>query len=359
MKKLLVICGSTATGKTSLALILAKKFNGELISADSKQLYRRMDIGTGKDIPKNFEFRISNLEFKRTKIGYYTNGSTCLWGYDLVDPKEEFSVAHYVKIANKVVKNIWKRKKLPIIVGGTGLYMKGLIDGIETSQVPKNENLRESLENKSVSDLQNMLKKVDPKKLKRMNKSDRNNPRRLIRAIEVAKCNKYTEGVSMIRIIDTDKIDILFIGLSAPGDFLNERIEKRVEDRLSAGLEKEIENLLKSGVGWDSQAMQSLGYRQWGEYFEKYTDSGCENGNTEGTKEKSEDTEKEITEGTREPKVTERKKAIENWTRAERQYAKRQMTWFKKDKRINWFDISKKGWKKEVENTVFRWHNNN
>ena len=110
MNKLLIICGPTATGKTKLALRLAKKFDGELISADSRQVYKGMDIGTGKDVPNNFKFKISNLKLKNIDIGYYTDGEIRLWGYDLIDPKDKFSVSGYAEIINKVLKNIYKRK---------------------------------------------------------------------------------------------------------------------------------------------------------------------------------------------------------------------------------------------------------
>src|SRR5687767_6639381 len=124
MKKLLVICGPTATGKSSLAFKLARKFNGELISADSRQVYIGMDIGTGKEWGEGVE----------------------IWGYDLVDPDKEFSVAQYLRFATKKISDIEKRGKLPILVGGTGLYIKGVVDGIPTVDVPRNKKLREILE---------------------------------------------------------------------------------------------------------------------------------------------------------------------------------------------------------------------
>ncbi len=357
MKKLLVIYGPTATGKTSLALSLARKFNGELISADSRQVYKGMDIGTGKDIPKNARFKILDLGYTNKKLGYYEIQETKLWGYDLVEPERDFSVAQYISIAEKIINNIWNRKKLPILVGGTGFYIKGVVDGINTLQIPRNEVLRRALEEKSADELLKILTKTDPVKSERMNVSDRKNPRRLIRAIEVAKYNKNIKTVLMIRIISTDEIESLFIGLTAPRDLLNERIEKRVEDRLKQGIEKEIVNLLKGGVSSNGQSMQSLGYKQWKDYFEKFYDFGYEKRNTENTEEKSEDIEIDNTEGTELTENTERKKATELWKQAEKQYAKRQITWFKKDKRIRWFDISKKNWRNDVEKVVREWHN--
>src|SRR3989338_7231362 len=161
MNKLFVVWGPTATGKTELALNLAKKFSGVLGSADSRQGYRQMDIGTGKD---------------KHKTGN-------ILGYDLVSPRDEFSVAAYVKFARRAVRQIWRQKKLPILVGGTGFYIKGVVDGIGTSSVPRNLNLRKSLEKKSAEELFEILSAEDPIKAASMNQSDSKNPRRLIRAI--------------------------------------------------------------------------------------------------------------------------------------------------------------------------------
>src|SRR4030043_1021657 len=188
MKKLLVICGPTATGKTSLALSLARKFNGESVSADSRQVYKGMDIGTGKDLPKNSKFQISKskMGFKNLNLGFYTLSGVRLWGYDLVEPTQDFSVAHYIKIAQKIIENIHKRGKLPILVGGAGLYIKGVVDGIDTADIKRNIKVRKDLEGKTNCDLYALLLNVDIERALRMNESDRKNPRRLVRAIEIS-----------------------------------------------------------------------------------------------------------------------------------------------------------------------------
>ncbi len=301
MNKLLVICGPTATGKTNLAGVLAKKFDGELVSADSRQVFRGMDIGTGKD---------------------YINGVK-IWGYDLVSPKREFSVSKYLKFANKTIEDILKRGKLPILVGGTGLYIKGVVSGIPTVNIPRNEELRKQLETKGVNELFENLASMSPTRAGNMNSSDRKNPRRLIRAIEIAQYS-ITKGFKQKTSVIN--YDVLMIGLTAPDNMLNEKIERRVDDRVRDGIKEEIKKLLKSGVNWEDQSMFSLGYRQWRDYFEG-------------------DVEEDV--------------VISEWKKEERKYAKRQMTWFKKERNIIWFDVTSNEYPWNVEKIVSVWHNTN
>jgi len=294
--KLLVICGPTATGKTRLALYLAKVFNGEIISADSRQVYQGMDIGTGKEWGQGVK----------------------IWGYDLVAPTQEFSVAHYAKIAREIIKDIWQRQKLPILVGGTGLYLEAVTAGFETLDVGRNQELRATLKNKSAHELFTILGHLDARKARSLNFSDKQNPRRLIRAIEVAQTRKVSKEKKPF------KADILWIGLKAPRALLQKRIAERVEKRLEQGFEKEVEKLLEEGVSWQSQAMTSLGYRQWRDFLEG-----------------------------RETK----KEAMLKWQKEEEKYAKRQMTWFRRNKKIKWFDISLgEKLKENVEKTVEKWY---
>ncbi|MBI4157664.1 tRNA (adenosine(37)-N6)-dimethylallyltransferase MiaA [Candidatus Woesebacteria bacterium] len=318
MGKLLVICGPTSVGKTSLALSLAKKFNGEILSADSRQVYRGMDIGTGKDLPSGAKPKIPWFK----NFGYYEVNGVKIWGYDLADPGEGFSVAQYVRFSEKIMADITKRKKLPIVVGGTGLYIKAITDGIPTVFVPRNERLRKNFSKKPQVELFEILAQLDSIKAGSMNTSDRRNPRRLIRAIEVATWELKHKGPS-----PEDKKkkirNTLFIGLMAPREVLFERISARVEERVKAGIKKEINNLLKKGLSWKDQAMTSIGYRQWSEYF-----SG-------------EKTEEEIKT---------------KWTDEEKKYAKRQMAWFKREKRIVWFDTSTKNYRRKLEKVVEKWY---
>jgi tRNA dimethylallyltransferase len=319
MNKLLVICGPTATGKTGLALHLAKVFNGELISADSRQVYKDMDIGTGKDLPKSAKFKKSLFS-----PPCYEIDGVKVWGYDLVSPKKDFSVAHYTKLAKKIIKNIWKNNELPILVGGTGLYIKAVIDGIPTANVPKNVDLRKNLRQRSTNELFEILAQLDPIKAASLNISDKKNPRRLIRAIEVAQWMiKPTSKIGKVDKLDLEKDNILFVGVKGTDGEIKKRVKKRVNKRLKQGIIKEIKNLLKKGVKWNHQAMDALGYKQFKQYFEG------------------------------EKKLDEVKS---DWIRDEVKYAKRQMTWFRKDKRITWFDVGKKDYEKKIEKLVGKWY---
>jgi len=303
-EKLLVVCGPTATGKTRLALSLANMFNGELVSADSRQVYKFMNIGTGKDIPDNFQFSNFNFEDK-SSVGCYEYKNIRIWGYDLAEPCDEFSVSQYVNFANKVISNILSRKRLPILVGGTGFYISGVVDGFGTVNIPRNLKIRNALYKLPVSKLQEKLKEIDINKFSSLNNSDIKNPRRLTRAIEVALSGEKREH-KKIR-----KYDVLFIGLFLDRDKLRKRITKRIEDRIKNGFEKEIE-FLKQKNFFNCVPLTTLGYKNWPD--------------------------------------------VEKWKIEEYKYARRQMTWFKKDKRIIWFDVSEKGCLKKIEKMVKRWY---
>lgn len=316
--KLLVICGPTSTGKTSLGLRFAKKFNGEIVSADSRQVYREMNIGTGKDLPKGAKLKKDFF----AKWGYYEVDGIRVWGYDLVDPKNEFSVAQYLKIAHKFISDIYKRSKMPILVGGTGLYIKGVVDGIPTASVPRNKGLRKNLERRSADELFDTLASLDSVKAGSLNSSDRKNPRRLIRAIEIAQYQLTKKEVPSMHTASLN-YDTLFVGLFAPGEVLNHRITTRVAQRVVMGIKDEIRKVLRHGVKWEDQAMVALGYGEWRDFFEG---------------------------------VVSENEVISQWERAEKNYAKRQMTWFKKDKRVNWFDITAKSYPNVVEKMVQKWY---
>ena len=243
---------------------------------------------------------------------------------DLVDPKGEFSVAQYLKIAHRIIDDISKRGAFPILVGGTGLYIRGVIDGIDTADVPKNNKLRKNLEGKSVNELYEKLSQLDSLKAGSFNSSDKKNPRRLVRAIEIAQYQLTKKFVTSARHTIGNNFDVLRIGLTAPKEFIDRRIVKRVIDRLDKGIKTEVENLLKSGVTWENQAMMAMGYGLWRDYFEG-----------------------DVTED----------QILAEWARDEVRYAKRQMVWFKKDRRITWFDITDPEFLINVESLVKKWYN--
>ena len=332
MNKLLVICGPTAVGKTSLGIKLAERFSGEVVSADSRQVYKYMDIGTGKDLPVNSKFQIPNFKFQISnyKIGYYEIDGVKVWLLDVVEPDYQFSVADYVKCANLVIKDIWERGKLPILVGGTGFYVKAVIDRVETIGVKPDWRLRKKLQNSKMPKLQEMLRNLDTEKWEGMNQSDRSNPRRLIRAIEIAKQTQNSKLKVQDHNLNLKTDKILFIGLMVPNEVLYQRIDKRVNERVKEGIVEEIKELLKKEYTWENSVLgQTIGYKEWKEYFKNSQQLTINN------------QLKEV--------------IIQRWKYAEHGYARRQMTWFKKDKRIHWFDISEKGWENEVERLIEKW----
>ena len=280
---MIIITGQTATGKTKLALEFVQKHNGELINFDSRQIYKYLDIITGKDIPK-------------TKI----------WLYDIVTPDQYFSSFDFVKQARPIIDDIKKRGKTPILVGGTYLYLKHLLYGIDDDNSPPNFELRKKLNNKSVKELQDILTKIDVQSINRLNNSDLNNPRRLIRKIEITSNRKGTLLYKVRPYIRTD-LPKTFIGLKYKNkDKIRQTIIKRVEERLKNGAIGEVKNILKMGYKETDPGMKTIGYQQIIKYLNK-----------------------ELTKG----------KAIDNWVNKEVKYAKRQLTFMKKDKNISWREI--------------------
>ena len=287
MKKAVVIVGPTAVGKTSLALKLAKKFNTDLISADSIHVFKSLDIVSGKDKDEFLDINVKLI--------------------DVIPPTKSFSVSQFQTLAVKALEEISKEKKLPIIVGGTGLYVKSLIDGIETSEVKPNLDLRRKLEAYSLEELQKKLKSLDKKVFESMNESDRKNKRRIIRRIEIINSRIMNHES---RIKKENGFEFLQIGLELPREILKENIDKRVGERIKNGGIKEAKNLFKDYKNLTQQVKDANGYRQLFEHFLG---------------------------------LTSLKQAIEKWKISEYHHAKNQMTWFKKDKRITWFEADKKG----------------
>ncbi len=315
MNKLLVILGPTATGKTDLGLSLAKKLNGELIACDSRQVYKGLDIGTGK------------LPGEKVKVekgeGYWVLDGVKIWLYDVVDPKKQYTVVEYIDDAKKAVENIIKRSKLPIIVGGTGLYLRGLLEGFSNLGKPVDLKLREELEKLSLQQLQGRISTLSPIQFEKLNNSEKNNKRRLIRQIELISMYPYISTNTELLGLSKD-FDILKIGLTAPRSDLNQRIDLRIISRINFGMIKEALDLKNRGVSTKRMKELGLEYGILADYLD-----GLIN---------------------KEELITVLQNKIH-------QYAKRQLTWFKKEKEVSWFDITVKNYSQKVVKQASNWYN--
>ncbi len=248
MNHVLVIVGPTASGKSALAVRLAKKFNGEVISADSRQVYKGLDIGTGKITKKEMRGVPHHL-------------------LDVSSPKKNFSAGDYVRHARSSIKEVAARGKLPIVVGGTGFYVDSLLGRIDLPNVPPNKKLRDSLAKKTAPQLFAMLKKKDPKRARAMDtQSERNNPVRLIRALEVATAPKSSKSKNVARF---DLGTVLWIGISPSATLLEKKIRTRLLSRIKDGMVAEARRLKKSGLSYKRMRELGLEYRSLADLLEK------------------------------------------------------------------------------------------
>lgn len=284
--KILVILGQTATGKSDLAILLAKKYNGAIISADSRQVYKGMDLGSGKVIKDS-----ASKEFSSEGISHYL--------IDVADPKKDiFSLSDFLKQSSKALREIQKQNKLPIICGGTGLYISAFIENWQLPKTKPDWQLRKNLESCSLGELFSRLKKLDPE---RASKIDPKNKRRLIRSLE----NIIQSGTPMAPITKKESLgDFLLIGLKRENKTLKKLIRLRLNRRLRLDMCREIENLKQAGV--TSERLESFGleYRYLNRYLEK--------------------------------KLTYQEMK-EQLTTAIYHFAKRQNTWFKRIPNVHWF----------------------
>jgi len=276
--KLIVVLGPTASGKSEIAVRLAKKFEGEVISADSRQVYKGMDIGTGKITKKEMQ-----------GIPHYL--------LDVASPKKRFTVVQYRKLAIIAINKIFKKKKIPVLCGGTGFYIQAVVDGIVIPEVKPDWRLRLNLEKLKTGELFKKLKKLDPKRAKTI---DKNNRRRLIRALEIVI--KTKKSIPSLRK-NLLPCPVLMIGIKKDGEELKKLIEKRFFKWLKQGFLKEILKLRKLGLSWKRIDEFGINYRTASQYLQG-----------------------KISEG----------EFIEKSLIELKKYAKRQMTWFKRDKRIKW-----------------------
>ena len=294
--KIIVVLGQTSTGKSDFAVEIAKQVYGEIISADSRQVYKGMDLGTGK---------ITKKEMRG--IPHYL--------LDIYSPSKIFTVNEFQKIANQKIEEIIVRGKVPIICGGTGFYIDAVVDGNIFPGVPPNKKLREELSKKSVAELLKILTKLDKVRAENI---DINNPVRLIRAIEIAKVlgsvpalkTEMDTNSAGAEFVSSGKYEVLKIGLTLPPEILKERIKTRLLSRMKKGMIKEVETLHKNGTSWKRLNNLGLEYRYVALFLQKKLN-------------KNEMIEKLYTD---------------IW-----HFAKRQNTWFKRDLNTIWIDPRKNG----------------
>lgn len=314
-KRIIVILGQTATGKSDFAVEIARQVNGEIISADSRQVYKGMDLGTGK---------ITKKEMKG--VPHYL--------LDVVSPLKVFTVNNFQKLANKKIEEIISKpastqggNKIPIICGGTGFYIDTVVNGTIFPEVPPNKKLREKLYSKSAIALFEYLKKIDRERAKTI---DKNNKVRLIRAIEIAKALGKVPKLSSRPCLGEDKLEVLKIGLTLPPEILKERITTRLLFRIKKGMIKEVLNLHEDKkVSWKRLESFGLEYRYVSYYLQGQS---------------------------RRAKVDKlsKKEMIEKLNTEIWHFAKRQNTWFKRDPNTIWINPLKKSGKEKVMKEIKR-----
>lgn len=293
LQKVIVIAGPTASGKTDWALKLAKEFNGEIIAADSRQIYKKMTIGTAKP-DGEWRWQASWNGLRRT---YYVDDVPHHL-IDIVDPGKRFTVAEFRDRAMKYIKMAHKNGRVPFVVGGTGLYISTLVNNLHIPRVAPNKQLRKSLEEKTCEQLMGLLENLDPEAAKTI---DSHNKRRIIRALEVSILTG--EPFSGQRKKGDQMFRFLQLGIDVPREVLYKRIDERVDKMVEKGLVKEIEALMQQKYSWDLSSMSGIGYRQFRSHFEnKRSLEEC----------------------------------IAHLKTDSHQYARRQMTWFKRDESIYW-----------------------
>ena len=293
MQKVLAIVGPTAVGKSSFGIECAKIFNGEIISGDSIQIYKHLDIGSAK---------VTKEETKG--INHHL--------IDIKEPHENYSVKEFQEKGRELIESISKEGKLPIVVGGTGLYIKALLYDYKFFEEEEKDDQFEDLSNEEIY---YELKKEDPDALEKIHV---NNRKRLVRALNIVR--KHGQGISMIKANQNHKpiYDIKIIGLTRNKEELKENINNRVNQMIDNGLEKEIKSLLDAGITFDNQCMQAIGYKEFKDYFEG--------------KAKIEEVIEKIKSNTR-------------------HFAKRQYTWFNNQMNIEWFID-----KNEALNSIRKWY---
>ncbi len=302
LPKLIVILGPTASGKTEIAIQLARKFSGEIISADSRSIYKDLNIGTAKP------------ELKKVN-GLYTYKNIPHYLVNIVRPDEKFSAAQFKSKAVQKIKEIQKNNKLPFLVGGTGLYIKSVVENYSFPGVAADKKLRQKLKktqkDKGLEFLWDKLIRLDPKAKKIV---DKDNPQRVIRALEV--CLKKNKPFSKTRGKKEPEFNSIQIGIKLSKAKLDQKINKRVKNMIKLGLMKEVKELVKK-YGYNNTILNNtIGYQEIIPYLKN---------------------------------KTTKKQAIENIKTNTKQFSRRQLTWFKKQRDINWIKTFKQA-KKLIKN---------
>ena len=288
MREIIVVAGPTAVGKTKYAIALAKAFDGEIVSCDSMQLYKYMNIGSAKPTDAERAEAVHHL-------------------VDEIDPKEPFSVAKYSKMAKEAIEDIFSREKTPIVSGGTGLYLNSLLYDMDFSNAPKDDELRETLEKEAElfgpEYIYNKLCEMDPETAKRIHP---NNVKKVIRALEGASSGSSITDFKNCTKKCTD-YDAVLIGLTRNREELYERINRRVDIMVEEGLFHEVENLLEMGLAEEDISMKGIGYKEIIGFFDG---------------------------------LYSKEEAIDLIKKNSRHLAKRQLTWFRRYEDMKWFNIS-------------------
>ena len=295
MEKVIVVIGPTSVGKTKMGVALAKKLNGEVISGDSMQVYRQMDIGTAK-------VTIEEME-----------GVThhCI---DILDPKDQYSVHDFQQTVRKQITEITNRGHVPIIVGGTGLYIKAALYDYTFSEMENNhDEINKKYKDYTNEQLYAHLKQIDEESAKILHF---NNRRRVLRAIEIYEQTGQKKSEMINEQEHICLYDAYFVGLTLPRELLYERINLRVDLMMKNGLQGEMESLIKQGLTRENQSMKAIGYKEWFAYFEGKCDLN---------------------------------EVSENIKKHSRQYAKRQYTWFKNQFDVHWYDVCLENFSKTIE----------
>lgn len=283
MENLIIVTGPTGIGKTELSLELAKKYKGEIISCDSMQIYKKLNIGTAK------------IDLTETSIPHYM--------IDIVEPSDNFTVADFKNSAKKIIKDINNRDRLPFLVGGTGLYINSIVYNLDFTETKPDyeyrDELIEILEKEGSEFLYEILKEKDQRLAEKIHK---NNGQRIIRALEILKSgNKKGDNFRE----ENKDYNLIYLGLNMDRAKLYEKINQRVDKMVDLGLVDEVKNLLDEGLDKNSQSLKAIGYKEVISYLDGEIDFD---------------------------------EMVDLIKKNSRHYAKRQLTWFRRDDRIKWFD---------------------